>query len=144
MAAANAVARPFYVTTGAGQLRGFVAGEGAGLVVLHGPAEGAAAAATVAATRFPGRAAVTFEPPGVGGSAGVDTDGADALAAALAGAIQAAGLTGAPILATDLSARLAMRVAVLTSAASVRTEDAARAAGWTGRGFEPPALALAA
>ncbi len=144
MADAPLAARPFYVTTGKGQLRGFMAGEGAGLVVLHGPAEGAAAAATAAATRFPGRAAVTFEPPGVGGSAGVDMDGADAVAAALAGAIQAAGLIGAPVLATDLSARLALRVAALTAAATVRTEGAARAAGWTGRSFAPPALALAA
>ena len=140
MADASAAARPFYVTTEVGQLRGFVAGEGAGLVVLHGPAEGAAAAAAVAAAGVPGRAAGTFEPPGIGGSARVDAVSAHALATALAGAIRAAGLTGAPILAMDLSARLAPDVAALTAAATVQTEGAARAAGWSGRGFVPPEL----
>jgi pimeloyl-ACP methyl ester carboxylesterase len=66
------------------------------------------------------------------------------LATVLAEAIRASSLSGAPILATDLSARIAARVAALTSAVAVQTEGAVRAAGWTGRGFAPPALALAA
>lgn len=115
---------PKFVSSGAHQLRSWTAGEGSPVVVLPGLVQAASVVASRLASLAPDLSFVAFDLPGMGGSADVPFESLDDVAKSVQGAIEAAGLEGAPILALDLAAPIARRLAdpcVLAGPAHVRS-----------------------
>lgn len=104
-------ARPRFVTSGGHQLRLWNAGDGAPVVVLPGLVRAASVVAARLAGLAPDLSFSVFELPGTGGSADAPFASIDDVAASVQGAIEAAGLKGAPVLAFDLAAPIARRLA---------------------------------
>ena len=92
--------RAHYLTTPHGQLRLFSGGTGRPVLVLPGLIRGAAMLAARLAQAAPGIGFHVLELPGIGGSAGVPVDCAEAAIT------DCAGIIAAPILAWDLAATL--------------------------------------
>lgn len=107
----SAAARPRFVASGGHQLRLWTAGHGAPVVVLPGLVQAASVVAARLAGLAPDLSFWVFELPGTGGSADIPFASVDDIAASVQGAIEAAGLKGAPVLAFDLAAPLAQRLA---------------------------------
>lgn len=107
----SGAARPRFVSSGAQQLRVWSAGEGTPVAVLPGLVQAASVVAARLAGLAPDLSFHVFELPGIGGSADVPSDSIGDVAASVQGAIEAAGLKGAPILAFDLAAPIAQRFA---------------------------------
>jgi pimeloyl-ACP methyl ester carboxylesterase len=103
--------KPRFVSSGAHQLRLWSAGEGSPVVVLPGLVQ----AASVVAARLAGIARelsfFVFDLPGMGCSADAACASLDEVIAMVQGAIDAAGLKGAPVLAFDLAAPIAQGLA---------------------------------
>lgn len=129
---------PHYVTTSRGQVRLFLAGDGAPVVVLAGPTRSAAAVADELGEQLPGRRVVVVEPPGTGGSARLPLADLDGAGAAVVESLAFLAGTTTPVVALDLA--VVHVAAVAASLGSERTvlvgvEDAE---GWVAHGTVPP------
>lgn len=91
--------RAAMVTTGFGQMRLFRAGRGPAVAVLPDLAEAAVVVAARLAAAIPSVAWTVLELPGIGGSAEIEPATHAGVIAAVAAALEAAGLAEAPILA---------------------------------------------
>lgn len=107
----SARARPRFVASGAHQLRLWNAGGGAPVVVLPGLVQAASVVAARLARLAPDISPSVFELPGIGGSADAPFTSLEDVATSVRDAIEAAGLKGAPVLAFDLAAPIAKRIA---------------------------------
>ena len=129
---------PHYVTTSAGQIRLWQAGEGENLVVLPGLINAAEAIAGRVARACPGWRVTVPELPGIGGSSGIDPADAETCAGALA---EALGWMTRPVRAIaglDLSAPLAAMLGERLQATSVIGVATDLAQGWARAGIMPP------
>lgn len=124
----SAAARPRFVGAGSHQLRLWTAGQGAPVVVLPGLVQAAGVVAARLASVAPDLSFSAIELPGTGAAAEVPFASLDDVAAVVQGAIRAAGLQGAPVLAFDLAAPLAQRLA-----GPHRRLDAGAARAWAAR-----------
>lgn len=129
-------ATPHYVTTAGGQLRIWSAGEDAPVVVLPGLVRAASVVAAQLAAAAPDLAFRVIELPGIGGSAEVASDSLAQIAQAVRGAIEVLRLYGAPVLAFDLAAPIAVQ---LDGPRALVNLAAARA--WARRPLRAPDLA---
>lgn len=107
----SAAARPRFVSSGAHQLRLWSAGDGAPVILLPGLRQAAGVVAARLAGLAPDVSFVAFELPGTGGSANVPFASIEHIASSVQSAIDAVGLKGAPVLAFDLAAPIARRLA---------------------------------
>ncbi|HMA08139.1 MAG TPA: alpha/beta hydrolase [Ramlibacter sp.] len=128
-------ATPHFVTVASGQLRLWSAGEGAPVVVLPGLVRAASVVANQLAAVAPDRAFRVFELPGIGGSADVPCESLAQIVDAVRGAIESAGLGGAPILAFDLAAPIAAQLRGTREFVNL-----APARAWAWRGLATPDL----
>jgi pimeloyl-ACP methyl ester carboxylesterase len=103
--------KPRFVSSGAYQLRLWTAGEGSPVVVLPGLVQAASVVAARLASLAPDLSFVACELPGMGGSADAVCASLDEVIASVQGAIDAAGLKVAPVLAFDLAAPIAQGLA---------------------------------
>ena len=131
---------PHYVTTSAGQIRLWQAGEGKSLVVLPGLINAAEAIADRAAVACPGWRVIVPELPGIGGSSGIDPADAQACVGALAEALGWMTRPVAAIAGIDLSAPLAAMLGERLQALSVIGVSTDLAEGWARAGVAPPDL----
>ena len=130
---------PHYLTTDAGEFRYLTAGTGTPLVAIGGLVWGAESAVDQLREPFPERRVVVIEPPGVGGSAGIDVSSLTRARTALRSALESLGLVDAPILAFDLAAAFLTKDAPSnwSSPIAMKHDDAI---GWATANLRPPAL----
>ncbi|MBW3096606.1 alpha/beta fold hydrolase [Pseudohoeflea coraliihabitans] len=134
--------RPFYVTTAAGQVRLWQIGEGPDLVLLGGLIDAAEDLAARAGAALPGWRVTVAELPGIGGSAGVNPQSADACAEALSEALAWLGrgkiVLGGVDLAMGLTALVARRLDA--EVVTLPVIGRRRAQGWRKAKILPPEL----
>jgi pimeloyl-ACP methyl ester carboxylesterase len=132
------VSIPHYVTTSRGQVRLFLAGDGAPVLVLAGPTRSAAAVADELAEQLPGRGVVAVEPPGTGGSARLPLADLDSAGAAIVESLAFLAGTATPVVALDLAAVHASAVAAALGSERVVLVGAEDAEGWVAHDTVPP------
>ncbi|MEN9774950.1 MAG: hypothetical protein RL322_2020 [Pseudomonadota bacterium] len=130
-------ARPSFVTVSAGQLRLWCAGHGAPVIVLPGLIRAAQVACESLTALLPGRTLCAIELPGIGASSSPAICTLDSIAQMLAEAIDGAGLAGAPVVAFDLAAPLALR---LPNVGQRVFPGLDAACAWAKQGLQPPDL----
>jgi pimeloyl-ACP methyl ester carboxylesterase len=139
--------RPHYVTTEGGQVRLWLAGQGATLIALPGLIRSAETVARDLARTCPGWRIVSVELPGIGYSAGAGLAGVSDMADRIAGALSWLGDAPCALLAHDLAAPLARLLPAALAARSGPGVDATftlgrdTAHGWTSAGIAPPDIA---
>ncbi|MBK9082441.1 MAG: alpha/beta hydrolase [Rhizobiales bacterium] len=135
-------ARPFYVTTAEGQIRGWRVGAGADLVAICGLTLAAETIALRLARAFHGWRITVLEPPGIGGSSEHDARSLAEMAAALAAAARLAGVDACALICCDLAAALAPHVAAALGAKPEATLSvgAVTARAWARNAIAPPDL----
>ncbi|MFP1631266.1 alpha/beta hydrolase [Zhengella sp. ZM62] len=129
---------PHYVTTSAGQIRLWQAGEGENLVVLPGLINAAEGIAGRIARTCPGWRVTVPELPGIGGSSGIDPADAQGCVGALAEALGWMTRPVAAVAGLDLSAPLAAMLGERLQAVSVIGVATDLAQGWAHAGIVPP------
>jgi pimeloyl-ACP methyl ester carboxylesterase len=132
------VITPHYVTTRHGQLRIFLAGAGAPVVVLASPARSAAGVADELGRRLPDRQVVVVEPPGTGGSARLPLADLDLATSAVAESLSFLEGTGPTVVALDLALVQAPVVGARLGAAQTVLVGVDDAEGWATHGTVPP------
>lgn len=135
-------AQPHYITVGSGQLRLWQVGDGPDLVVLAGPGLGAAPLAGRIHAALAGWRVSVLEMPGIGGSASLQFETLEEVAAALAAGIAALGHGDYALAALDMCAAVlpALLAPLPARPAMVLGIGVERARGWAGRELAPPPL----
>jgi pimeloyl-ACP methyl ester carboxylesterase len=130
--------RPHYLTTSRGQVRVFVGGAGPTLVVLAGLTRAASAVAADLVELFPERRVLVVEPPGVGGSARVESGSVEESAATIVEALDFLADQTVDLVALELAAGLVPGVADALRPRATVLVDVDSAIGWTQHGTVPP------
>lgn len=140
--------RPHYVTTPGGQVRLWLAGQGATLIALPGLIRSAETVARELARTFPGWRVVAVELPGIGYSAGAGIAGIKDMAARIADALSWLGDAPCALLAHDLAAPLAEALCARAgegeggpNVVAAFTLGRDTALGWKSAGIAPPDIA---
>lgn len=133
--------RPHYVTTPHGQIRLWLAGEGADLVALPGLIRSAEDLARELAAAHTGMRVIVPDLPGIGGSSEVNPEeGPDRIVDALFQALDWLGDRPPVVVGLDLSGPLAALLAQRLSPSPALLVGAALGEGWRKAGITPPDL----
>ncbi len=137
-----AAARPHYITLPEGQVRLWQVGAGPDLVIIAGLTLGAGVVASKLGERLTGWRITVLEPPGIGGSSGLSVQSMDAIASALAGAINALGYKRYALASYELESAVlpALLIKVSDKPARTITIGLERAMAWADRNLQPPPL----
>ena len=134
--------RPRYVTTDLGQIRLWIAGQGANLVVLPGLIRSAQTVAELLCAANPGWRVIAVELPGIGYSSGVAPESIGTVADTVAEALSWLEDEPCVVLSFDLAGPISERLgakASLNARCSLNT-DSEVAVAWKRAGITPPDL----
>jgi pimeloyl-ACP methyl ester carboxylesterase len=135
--------QPRYLSTPAGQIRIWCAGDGPSLVVLPGLVMSAEVTAHQMAQQFPGWHLTVVELPGIGGSAKIPVHNVQEVAGAIFAALNLLGITKSVLLSFDLATSIAKALSRCKSADMELLQiDVEKAKQWVGGAQRLPSLKL--
>jgi pimeloyl-ACP methyl ester carboxylesterase len=136
------VSTPCYITTGEGQVRTWLSGEGPVVVAVAGLTTAGSVLSAELSSALPGRRVVVVEPPGMGGAAALDVTSVEQAAQAVAESLGFVSSDPFALIAQDLSAALvpALLSALPSAPTSTVLLGLERAEGWVSTQTTPPDL----